>query len=80
MCQWIMCSVGVCVHTCVCSADEIYLTGVYVGYAHPQSQAVILQVLSVGGGIVGERGVGDELMVTYCFSMCVLSNTNIVII
>ena len=65
---------------CVCSADEIYLTGVYVGYAHSQLQAVILQVLGVGGGAVWERGVGDEVIITYCWFICVLSNTNIAII
>ena len=78
-----MCLFAVCVHVCssqCCEiADKFHLT-VYFGNAHSQSQAVILQVLSVGGGVVGERGVGDELMVTYCFSMCVLSNTNKVII
>ena len=45
---------------------KLYLmANVYFGYAHSQSQAVILQVLGVGSGFVGERGVGDELSFTY---------------
>ena len=64
LCVWLK---FVCV--CVCSsrcgeiAGNFYLMYVYFGYAHSQSQAVVLQVLSVGGGVVGERGVGDELRV-----------------
>ena len=75
--QWIMClvRVRVCVCVCVCVClqftigeivGKLYLmASVYFGYAHSQSQAVILQVLGVGGGFVGERGVGDELSFTY---------------
>ena len=57
---------------CVCLLFAIqisHLMTVYVDYAYSQSQAVILQVLSVGGGVVGERGVGDELMITSTLSM-----------
>ena len=63
-------------------AGKFHLTSVYVGYAHSHSQAVILQVLCVGGGVVGERGVGDELMATTkrgSIHALIMSNTNIVI-
>ena len=39
-----------------------------------QSQAVLLQVLSVGGGVVGKSGVGDELRITTIVSICSYSN------
>ena len=41
--------------------------GVHMYFPNPQSQAVIMEVLSVGGGVVEERGVGDEVRVTLTF-------------
>ena len=51
-------------------------SAVYFGYAHSQSQAVILQVLSVGGGVVGERGVGDELRPATRLSILMLTSNS----
>ena len=58
-----------CVYMC--------LSAVYFGYTHSQSQAVILQVLGVGGGVVGERGVGDELRPTTRPSILLLTSNSI---
>ena len=33
-------------------------------HIHSQLQAVILEVLGVGGGVIGQGGVGDELRAT----------------
>ena len=60
----------------VCDVVNCRKVSFYVAYAHSQSQAVILQVLSVGGGVVGESGVGDELRITTTTSMSSFSNLN----
>ena len=67
----------VCVCSLQCGVFDGF--GVYVGYTYSQSQAVILQVLNVGGRVVWERGVGDELLATKWLSIHAFSNTNIVI-
>ena len=46
---------------------------------HTQSQTVILEVLSVGDVVIGQGGVGDELMTTpFMFANVSLSYTNTV--
>ena len=78
-----MCLVGVCESfrslQCGKILQKFHSMGVTAGYAHSQSQAVILQVFCVGDGAVRERGVGDEQIVTKYRSRHILSNTNIAI-
>ena len=54
-----MCLVGVCESFCSSQCGKIlqkfHSMGVDVGYAHSQSQAIILQVFYVGDGAVRER-------------------------
>ena len=49
------------------------------GHYHSQSQAVILEVLSVGDAVIGQGGVGDKLVKTpTMFANISLSHTSTV--
>ena len=38
--------------------------GVHAYFSNSQSQAVIMEVLSVGGEVIGERGVREQIITT----------------
>ena len=52
--------------TCIVIASH----GVHTYFPNSQSQAVVMEVLSVGGGVVGERGVREQIITTVPSFIC----------
>ena len=53
---------------CVSSTYNMY--GVHTYFPNSQSQTVVMEVLSVGGGVVRERGVREEIILTIPRVVC----------
>ena len=58
--------------TCIVVASH----GVHTYFLDSQSQAVVMEVLSVGGGVVEERGVGEHIMTIIPTEPCLLCLSN----
>ena len=50
--------------------------GIHTYSPNSQSQAVVMEVLSVGGGVIGERGVGKQIITTVPSSLCKQNSFN----